>query len=605
MKKLLIYALILAIVALPLTPAPAYALTDTLVVTGEGAETNGNYAWGPPLNFNALNSDDDLTTAIALNDPTGDGYHCYNVTDFGSAFSSVTSVVMTYKVKYLTASVQIRPYVRIAGVNYYPIALFTAGAVWTTYTQTWNVSPATGVGWTDAELDAAQFGLHFNRNASGNVAWTYMKVDVNYVNISAPALTTVAASSVSTVVATLNGNISDNGTDAIDHRGFTYDTVTRAAPGNVAPAAAGYASWWTDNSTAFALGAFSHITGGLTANTDYYFRAFAHNSAGWTYGNELTFHTVGNPTISLLAASNVATTTARLNSQVTNANGQPCDVRFGWDVVTRANVAAYANVTAWVNDTYNTGDFPFVDIIGLTATTPYFFRVEIKNDAGSAESGELTFTTYSGIAKPTNLQVVPSSTSINLSWIKGSGSSRTLVRYSTGTYPNGTGVGSLAYLNTGNTVTITGLTAGTSVFISAWGENGGVYSAGWSTVLATTIPYSSMTGGTVPTPPANNWMQAPDASGVSTVPLVPGLIQANATAYGIPLNMLWYFLWSFMAIAGGIITFRISDGKLAIAVAVTAILFGAGASIGLTMLVIVALFLLIAAGFIFFGDRRN
>jgi hypothetical protein len=113
----------------------------------------------------------------------------------------------------------------------------------------------------------------------GNSGWIF----------SAPALSTVislAATLISNIAATLNGQVTALGSDpSIANRGFVWDTVTRAAPGNVAPAASGYSTNWTE-ADAFPVGTFSHIIA-ITVTT-YYFRACSNTGPGWSYGGELS-----------------------------------------------------------------------------------------------------------------------------------------------------------------------------------------------------------------------------------------------------------------------------------------------------------------------------
>lgn len=113
------------------------------------------------------------------------------------------------------------------------------------------------------------------------------------------------------------------------------------------------------------------------------------------------------------------------------------------------------------------------------------------------------------------------STEIKLSWIPAESSNTTVIRYSTTTYPAGVGDGTSAYNETGSYVTVTGLTAGTTYYFSAWGYDGTDYSATYaglvlSTISATsentTIPYTD------PTIPAEAY-QDPDISGWSIDPI--------------------------------------------------------------------------------------
>lgn len=83
-----------------------------------------------------------------------------------------------------------------------------------------------------------------------------------------------------TAKATLHGNITDTGGENCDERGFDYD-YDSGAP---------YASSWTETNS-YGTSAFSHEITGLTEGVTVYFRAKAHNSAGWGYGGEKSFVT--------------------------------------------------------------------------------------------------------------------------------------------------------------------------------------------------------------------------------------------------------------------------------------------------------------------------
>ncbi|RXR20259.1 fibronectin type III domain-containing protein [Flavobacterium stagni] len=92
-------------------------------------------------------------------------------------------------------------------------------------------------------------------------------------------ITTSPISFISNNAAFSGGNITNNGGSPVTHRGICYNT-------SPAPT--------TANTTIFSgsgNGTFVSSLTGLTANTNYYVRAFATNSAGTSYGNELTFTT--------------------------------------------------------------------------------------------------------------------------------------------------------------------------------------------------------------------------------------------------------------------------------------------------------------------------
>jgi len=89
--------------------------------------------------------------------------------------------------------------------------------------------------------------------------------------------------------ATLNGTITATGGENADQRGFEWGTQS----GN-------YPNSWTENGS-FGTGSFNHIIENLELNKTYYFRAKAHNSAGWGYGSEKSFVTPSAVTYHFLA----------------------------------------------------------------------------------------------------------------------------------------------------------------------------------------------------------------------------------------------------------------------------------------------------------------
>jgi len=94
-----------------------------------------------------------------------------------------------------------------------------------------------------------------------------------------PVLTTVEASAITTVSAVSGGNVTDDGGAEVTERGVCWGTA-------VNPTVNG--SKTTDGK---GTGSFTSNLTGLTSDTKYYVRAYATNSAGTAYGNELSFTT--------------------------------------------------------------------------------------------------------------------------------------------------------------------------------------------------------------------------------------------------------------------------------------------------------------------------
>jgi uncharacterized protein (TIGR02145 family) len=126
----------------------------------------------------------------------------------------------------------------------------------------------------------------------------------------------------------------------------------------------------------------SNITG-LTAGTTYHVRAYATNSAGTRYGEDMTFSTWGEPIVTSRPATNISKTGATLNGTV-NANGLPTTVTFeyqyddgrGWKEVSQTVTAIQSPLTG------NTETEVSASLTGLADGT-YTYRVKAENSLGT------------------------------------------------------------------------------------------------------------------------------------------------------------------------------------------------------------------------------
>ena len=107
------------------------------------------------------------------------------------------------------------------------------------------------------------------------------------------------------------------------------------------------------------------------------------------------------------------------------------------------------------------------NILGLNPGTLYHFRVSTNNSNWTSHGSDKTFLTKPNVSL--YLTTIPiNMTSIGLSWTKGAGANRTVIRYSYISYPISITDGTLLYNNTGTSVNNTGLTAGHTYFYSIW-----------------------------------------------------------------------------------------------------------------------------------------
>ena len=194
--------------------------------------------------------------------------------------------------------------------------------------------------------------------------------------INPPAVTTTAATNITQSTATSGGNVTSDGGATVTARGVCWSTTS-------GPTTAG--NHTTDGT---GTGTFVSILTGLTGGTLNYIRAYATNSAGTSYGNELTFTTLTFPTVSTNTITNITQTSATSGGKVTSDGGATVTARgVCWST-------SSGPTTSGSHTTDGSGTGPFVSTItGLTGGTLYYVRAYATNSVGTAYGSELTFTT--------------------------------------------------------------------------------------------------------------------------------------------------------------------------------------------------------------------
>lgn len=143
----------------------------------------------------------------------------------------------------------------------------------------------------------------------------------------------------------------------------------------------------------------SSITG-LKEGTKYYLRAYATNSEGTAYGNEIFFtpgQSIKSPTVTTSAVRSYIPTTASGGGNISSDGGAPI-IEKGVCWSTNINPTVTDNKT--INGT-GTGSFTS-DIIGLSENrTTYYVRAYATNIAGTAYGNEISFISRQKIYIPT------------------------------------------------------------------------------------------------------------------------------------------------------------------------------------------------------------
>ncbi|NVO10126.1 MAG: fibrobacter succinogenes major paralogous domain-containing protein [Bacteroidales bacterium] len=194
----------------------------------------------------------------------------------------------------------------------------------------------------------------------------------------APTVTTTDVTEITQNTVKSGGTITSNGGAEIKSYGVCWST-------NHNPTI-------DDNKTSQYTDLFIVTATGLTANTTYYLRAYATNSVGTGYGNEVSFTTLAAvlPVVKSVYPASITQTTAQCGGEVTSDGGAPITRGVCWN--TSENPT-----TANSKTTDGTGVGVFTSsLIGLTASTTYYVRAYATNIAGTAYSDVMMVRTMQG-----------------------------------------------------------------------------------------------------------------------------------------------------------------------------------------------------------------
>lgn len=201
-------------------------------------------------------------------------------------------------------------------------------------------------------------------------------------NPTLPVLTTANAGSITLTTAISGGNITADGGADITARGVVWNTSSNPT-----------ISLTTKTTDGTGIGSFTSNVINLTPNTTYYVRAYATNSLGTAYGNEVTFTTsaIQLPVLTTSAISNITQNTTSSGGNITADGGGAITSRgVVWSTSQNPTIALSTKTT----DGSGSGVFTS-NITNLTPNTQYFVRAYATNSAGTAYGTEITFTTNS------------------------------------------------------------------------------------------------------------------------------------------------------------------------------------------------------------------
>ena len=205
--------------------------------------------------------------------------------------------------------------------------------------------------------------------------------DNEEVVVELPVVATLAITEITETSAIAGGEIASDGGAEVTARGVCWSINQNPTIEN---------DKTVDGS---GVGSFTSNITGLTQNTTYYVRAYATNSEGTSYGEEVSFTTLEEvvivaPTVVTLDVTEVAQTTAVSGGDVTSDGGSEVYSRgICWGV----------NPNPTLDDDFTTngdglGEFT-CNIVNLTPNTKYYVRAFATNSVGTSFGEQVEFTT--------------------------------------------------------------------------------------------------------------------------------------------------------------------------------------------------------------------
>ena len=235
-----------------------------------------------------------------------------------------------------------------------------------------------GIGQFSSNLVGLTEGTTYHVRAyATNSAGTAYGAEVSFSTLGKPAVATKSISDITTSSATGGGIIASDGGAPIIAKGICWSTA--ASPTIV------------DSKTSDGDGTsqFSSSLAGLTENTTYHVRAYATNSLGTSYGEDVSFSTLGKPTVTTKPTTGITLSSGISGGNIISDGGSPITSKgICWSTSQLPTVNDNKTVDGIGNDTYASA------ITSLTPNTTYYVRAYAVNAIGTAYGAEISFAAY-------------------------------------------------------------------------------------------------------------------------------------------------------------------------------------------------------------------
>jgi hypothetical protein len=195
-----------------------------------------------------------------------------------------------------------------------------------------------------------------------------------------PTVLTRAASDITTKNATLNGEVTEEGYSTVSERGFVFSDK------NSNPSVSD-----TKVQSGNGKGIFSIVLDKLQSNTKYYYKTYATNKKGTSFGEVQSITTLDSklPNIQTGIAKSITYSSAELNGTLNDDGGSDV-LELGFCISKIPNPTI--NDLKFPVDLKKTGVFNLI-VIKLETNTKYYCKTYSKNEKGLIYGNEVVFST--------------------------------------------------------------------------------------------------------------------------------------------------------------------------------------------------------------------
>lgn len=263
------------------------------------------------------------------------------------------------------------------------------GVCWSTHSETTiddnRVANGSGLGYfvctlTGLESNTAYYARAYAINSEGVSYGEELRFSTLQM-VELPTVITTTITAITQNAATGVGNVVSDGNAEVTARGLCWSTHQNPTLED------------SQVECGSGMGIFSANMTNLTPNTTYYVRAYAVNSAGIFFGNELDFTTLQNvelPIVITMPVSDITGTSATGSGNVISDGGETVITRgLCWSTQPNPTLSDHHTSSG-----SGTGVFS-VGMTGLSAATTYYVRAYATNSLGTAYGDEVNFTTSS------------------------------------------------------------------------------------------------------------------------------------------------------------------------------------------------------------------